>query len=97
MVVGDISCFLSATTRSNINLVVIYCDILVWWREICSPIGSSPASAIASPIEGYSRQPFQSIVIYILIYCATQVWILHRNLRMLEVTTQKYDPKSSID
>ena len=50
MVAGDIGCLYSATTRSNIDFIVMYCVTLVWRHEIYPPIGSSPASDSASSI-----------------------------------------------
>ena len=55
MVAGDIGCLSSATIRSKIDLVVMYCVTLVWRQKIYSSIGSSPASDRVSPIGGYSQ------------------------------------------
>ena len=52
MVAGDIGCLSSATTKSNIDLIVMYCVTLVLRNEIYSPIGSNTASNSATSIGG---------------------------------------------
>ena len=94
MVARDIGCLSSSTKRSNIDLVVMYCATLVWRQEIYSPIGSSPASAIDSPILSYYQRLLRHQGILPVIRYATQLWRLPSNLRMLGVTTHESDPKS---
>ena len=97
MVAKNIGRLSSATARSNILLVAIYCATLMWCWEIYSPIGSIPFSTSASPIGGYSHFPFLNQKIQIEVHRSTQFWKILRFLIIKGVITHDYDPKRSTD
>ena len=97
MVAGYPGRLSSTTSGSNIFLMEMYCDTLVWRQEICYPIGHRPLSASASPIGGYSQRLFQHQGIHLEICYATWLWRLPSAHRIQGETTQNFDPKSITD
>ena len=65
MVDGDIGCLSSSATRSNIDLIVMYCSTLVWRQEIYSPIGEALSEAGLEPIGEYISCRHTSVAQYI--------------------------------
>ena len=74
MVSGDLVRLSSATTRSNIGLVVIYRATLMWRWEIYPPIGYIPAYDSTSTVREYPQSTIRHQCIQPEIHCANQLW-----------------------